>query len=145
MRYHRVRESPLLQGFPSCKTVHRTVLQFTLCRAPDARVFRCLRTATRALPSTRHLFLREKGGRKNLLFLVCDGQAPSALRQILIYQQKTAAKTCSSFFDHQCSSTFENERPTCLPSYFAEYVKSVFSISGTPSVIFRRSIIFFSR
>ena len=63
----RGRESPLLQGFPSWKTVHRTVFQFTFCRAPDARRFRSLRRATRALPSTRHLFLREKGGRKNLL------------------------------------------------------------------------------
>ncbi len=55
-----VRERPLLQGVPSFKTVHRTVLKFTLCGAPDVRGFRCLRTAMRALPSTRHLFLRER-------------------------------------------------------------------------------------
>ena len=64
MRYHRVRESPILQGSarhsrgePHFKTVHRTVFERTACcsvvhvlfRAPDAQVFRRLRTSTRAL------------------------------------------------------------------------------------------------
>jgi len=29
----KIRERPLLQGVPSFKTVHRTVLKFTLCGA----------------------------------------------------------------------------------------------------------------
>ncbi|MBO5574673.1 MAG: hypothetical protein J5956_00005, partial [Ruminococcus sp.] len=48
--------------------VHRTVLKFTLFRAPDGKRFRCLRTAPRALPLTRQPFLREKAGPKNLFF-----------------------------------------------------------------------------
>ena len=73
MRYHRVRESPLLQGFPSSKTVRRTVLEFTLFRAPDGKEFRCLRSSTKtlrvlgALPlthcpmgSVHHFFTRKK-------------------------------------------------------------------------------------
>ena len=48
---------PLLQGVPSFKTVHRTVLKFTPCGAHDVRGFRSLRRATRAPPSTRKPFL----------------------------------------------------------------------------------------
>ncbi len=69
-----IREIPLFQGFPSLKTVHRTIFERTaccsvvhvLCRAPDGKGFRRLRTATRTLPSTYcptgslHHFLRER-------------------------------------------------------------------------------------
>ena len=44
---NQTRGRPLSQGVPSSKTVHWTVLEFTLCRGIAAMRFRTLRSATR--------------------------------------------------------------------------------------------------
>ena len=62
---------PLLQGVPSFKTVRWTALKFTPCGAREASgAFHRLRTAARALPSTRQpFFTRKRLGEKTCFVL----------------------------------------------------------------------------
>ena len=67
------------QSVPSFKTVHRTVLKFTLCKGLNAKEFRRLRTATKgsAFGNRKPLKRLDRNFNRGLLFkLVQIGRSP---------------------------------------------------------------------